>query len=200
MKKINYFNYEEMVSKKAVFLSILAISIICTTLASMTATVHANHAGYAMWYNPDTGDWEVVPPSPNHLDLLPEDLPIKLKICGLSDFIGKVIQIKVANEDWFISPDRVQLLTGPCTGEFWWPDSEHPFDYTICETNVIQFRVLTPNDTGNQNNGVYIASGIFGGDENPAHIHVIPEFAFGTAMSIISLLSGLMAYSKFRRN
>jgi hypothetical protein len=177
---------------------VAVLSVLIFVILSMITVVYADHAGWAEWYNPDTSAWEPINPSPDHLKLLPEDLPIEIRICGLSSFIGKTIQIKVSNEDWFYSSDRVQLITGDCSNSFWWPDPDHPFDYEICTTYVVQFRefVLHPSYDPPK---VYVASGIIGGDNKPAHIHVIPEFAFGTVMSILSLLSGLGLYSKFRK-
>jgi hypothetical protein len=133
--------------------------------------------------------------------LLPEDLPIQLRINGLpSDLIDKTIQIKVSNEDWFISSSRVQFITGTVTDPFTWPDPDHPFEYEICITNVVQYRELEQNAVGYHTGEVHVVDGIIGDDSGPpAHIHIIPEFVYGTAMAVLSLFSGLGIYSKYRR-
>jgi len=153
--------------------------------------------GYLEWLHPDDG-WVGVEPSPNHLDLLPEQLPIELRICGIpEDLWGESIQIKVSNEDdW----NRIFVVSGSgCAGPFTWPDPGNPDEYEICVTNVVQYRTIelvNGYDTGN----VHVVDGIIGDDiGKPAHVHIIPEFAFGTAMAVLSLFSGLGIYSKYRR-
>jgi hypothetical protein len=156
--------------------------------------------GYLQWreVGEGDGDWKLVNPSPNHLDLLPEDLPIELRICGIPvEFEGDTIQVKVSNEDWIYTSARMLVVTDGCTGPFTWPDPGNPDDYDICVTNVVQYRKITEN-TGYHTGSVHVVSGIIGGSK-PAHLHVIPEFAFGTAMAVLSLFSGLGIYSKYRK-
>lgn len=186
--------------KVGIAVSILTVSVISIFTLTLAYAPKPPSPGYLEWYNPDISDWEGISPSPNHLDLLPEDLPIQLRINGLpSSLIGKSIQIKVSNEDWFISGSRVQLITGPVTDPFWWPDPEHFFAYDICVTNVVQYReieLVNGYHTGN----VHVVDGIIGDDiGKPAHVHIIPEFVFGTAMAVLSLFSGLGIYTKYRK-
>ena len=183
-----------------VAISIFTVSLICLLTLTM-AHAPPPSPGYLEWYNPNTFTWEGISPSPNHLDLLPEDLPIQFRINGLpSSLMGSTIQIKVSNEDWFISSSRVQVISGSVTDPFTWPDPDHPFDYEICVTNVVQYRELEQNAVGYHNGKVHVVDGIIGSNiGKPAHVHIIPEFVFGTAMAVLSLFSGLGIYSKYRK-
>ena len=182
-----------------VTISIFTITLICLLILTMTYAQPPSPVGYLEWWNPDTADWELVTPSPNHLDLLPEDLPIELRICGLNtNWWDEMIQIKVSNEDWIYSSSRMVIVSGSgCAGPFTWPDPDHTYEYDICESNEVQYRLIDdPIDYST--NQVYIASGIIGGSD-PGIIHVVPEFVFGTAMAVLSLFSGLSIYSKYKR-
>ena len=194
--------FELKVNERVVATSILVISLIFA-LASITIAYAGTPSspGYLEWYNPNTGNWELVPPSPNHLDLLPEDLPIELRICGIPLPDCTTIQIQVSNEEWlFDLDDRVRHVEDGCVSGFPWPIPEYP-EYTICQTNVVHYRVLTPggNYYGWTHGNTEVVDGIIGGPDAPAHIHIIPEFPFGTAMSLLPLLSGLGLYAKFRK-
>ncbi len=182
--------------KRVVAISILAISIVFA-LASNTIA-YADHGGTAYWNDPVYG-WVVIPPSPNHLDLDPSVLPIEIKICDIPDMVfgdppqSILVQYKVSNEDDWRGPDEISK--GDCIGPFDWPISP----YEICQTNIVQWRVVIPwNDDYKPDGPEYTASGIIGAVK-PAHIHIIPEFPFGTAMSLLPLLSGLVLYAKFRK-
>jgi len=149
-------------------------------------------------------DWQLVENSPDHFDVDPNILPIELKICDIPHLNGIEILIHVANEDWFKLTDanaykRIREVgAAGCTEPFDWPIDDFPY-YPICTTLVVHYKEIGADDKlGN----TIVVSGIIDGDEGPwppAHIHVIPEFAFGTVMAILSLFSGLGVYSKFRR-
>jgi len=114
---------------------------------------------------------------------------------------GDELDVKVSEgEEWGPETDfQTVKIKSDYDGkyvEFTWTVPE---DAPICKTRVVLFRAHKENGWPESVcKGVYVTQGVL--TEKPAHLHVIPEFAFGTALSIISLLSGLMVYSKFRRN
>lgn len=187
------------VKKKNVAVSILAISMIC---ALSITIAYAKVGGTAKWRPLGASNgWTVIPPSPNHLDLDPDtDLPIEIMICDIpeeffpnSQDSFKVLY-KVSNENVWRGP--VEISFGECIGPFEWPISP----YTICKTNVVQYALANEKPSNGYTPGTNWNCGVIIEEkEKPSHLHVIPEFAFGTAMSLLPLLSSLGIYVKFRK-
>ena len=112
---------------------------------------------------------------------------------------GTLLQIKVANEDW--SESRLRTVTGGMVDPFDWTCPSVP----PSNTYVVQYRVLTSNGDVYKPDS-YVPPGyklgnveVVGGLRHKGHLHVIPEYAFGTAMAITSLFSALGIYTKFRK-
>jgi len=80
-------------SKKAVIISILTLSIICTTFALTITIAHAMTGGI-LWVNDGTG-WVAVD---KQFDVLP-GVTYSIKVCNIPTILGNQIFIKVSNED-----------------------------------------------------------------------------------------------------
>jgi hypothetical protein len=213
MEKSYHVNAFEMVSKKGVLLSVLTLFIVFAALASMTTVVHAPvgeiPAGY-LWVAPDLsgvpydgydpGEWVKVE---DEFDVLPchwyyitvVDIPQEL---GDPTGGSKPILINVENDGLGWRPGYV-LSDG---SQYWvevfpWhcPEADYCTKYRVLYKGVPEQgpdTVVTNLDLQQ----VYVAMGTL---QSIARLHVIPEFAFGTVMAMLSSLSGLAIFSKFRR-
>lgn len=188
-------------SKKAVIISILTLSLICTAFASMISIVNAKKvnenckngfpAGH-LWvaYDDDgvPGTWYRVE---QQFDVIP-GVTYWIKVCDIPWFLGDTILIKVCNEeDWTREVD----VKGDerCSEPFAWvcPDADY------CTTYVVQYRRLkTCVCQDHIPPCVFVAKGTMC---KPAHLHVIPEFAFGPGMSVLAMLTGLAIFMISRR-
>lgn len=210
MEKSYHVNAFEMVSKKGVLLSVLTLFIVFAALASMTTVVYAPvgeiPAGY-LWvaqdkdgdpltYDVGTEDFVQVE---TEYDVLPCNW-YWIAVTHLPDEIedGDYILIKVSNEDW--EDARKVKVYEQDDIKFCEPSQWHCPEAPYCT----QFRVLyklsdLEPDTVVTNldfQQIYVAMGLM---QTPGILHVIPEFAFGTLIAMLSSLSGLAMFSKFRR-
>lgn len=182
-----------MVSKKGVIISITTLTIICTVLASITV-VNAGTGGIAQYW--DGTQWQDIYPE---LYVMPGDT-VKIRIldlpAGFND--ADLIEFNIALSGWgndYGPPQYVTVteyaLDKHVTAPIEWTSS---VDLEYCNTYTIKYRT---NDLYPE--GAYVAQGTVNGPPWGGHLHAIPEFAFGTITSILSLLSGLGIYSKFRK-
>jgi hypothetical protein len=187
-----------MVTKRGAAISLLTISILLTFIASIITVSYAVKPPKP----PPPGLLEVLIDSTwtpiDKYDVYP-GVTYSLKITNIPLQDGTLIQIKVANEDW--SESRLRTVTGGIIDPFDWTCP----DVKPSNTYVVQYRVLTPY-VDHYKPDSYVPPGykpgnveVVGGLEHKGHLHVIPEFAFGTAMALLSLFSGLGIYTKFRK-
>jgi len=183
-------------SKKLLIISLMAISLVFTALPIMIA--NAQTGGIAQYW--DVNHWEDIYPE---LYIGPGDT-VKLRVIDLPPGFNDAdkIEFNIAESGWgndYGPPQFVDVLaydegvvTKYMTDEIEWTSS---VDLTYCNTYTIKYR--TNDDIPP---GTWVALGRVS-DTGPwgGHLHYIPEFAFGTIMSVLSLLSGLGIYAKFKK-
>jgi hypothetical protein len=204
-----------MVTKREVTVSLLTISILLTFIASMITVTYAAKPPTPpgpppppgkLWVTTDPSSWpddpvdkyDVWPGETYYLDI--REIPPSIAPDNT------LIQIKVANEDWsqsryrIVKGGRITSYLGSTDYFTWTCPSVKPSN-----TYIVQYRVLTPFVDHYKPDG-YVPPGykpgnvnVVGGLEHKGHLHVIPEYAFGTAMAITSLFSALGIYTKFRK-
>jgi len=190
-----------LVSRKILIVSLVAMSLIFTSMISITMIANAdNYGGIAQYWNGVT--W---------VDIYPElyigpGQTVKLRVidlpAGFND--ADLIEFNIASSGWgndYTSTSTYHPLVEVTeyalgkyvTGAIEWTSS---VELTYCNTYTIKYRT---NDPGGPT-GTWVAQGRVS-DNGPygGHLHYIPEFAFGTVMSMLALLSGLGVYSKFRK-
>ena len=187
MKKICSLNKKEMVSKKAVIISILTLSLVCAALASMITVAFAKTGGVLYVDGEEVGK-EVFVAFGEEYEIEIRDIPCDFKK-------DETIEIQIAGGGWIYTAEVKQ--DSPGEEKYIDPiEWECPFELEYCQTYVVQFRAKDGDPSG-----AYVAQGTLLGDIVPGggHLHAIPEFGFGTVMAILSSLSGLAVFSKFRK-
>jgi len=167
------------VSKKMVLLLLLTLSGISFVLLPMMS-VYADGGGPAgyLWVDGVQVDFQFdVYPGTTHL----------IKVCDIPEIIDSgYVWIKVSDDASTWQKVAYDEDTD-CTDEFEWVAPDDPF----CTTYVVNYK-----DWDGDPDCVYVAMGLL---STTGHLHIIPEFALGTIMPIISTISGLVVYSKYRR-
>ena len=188
-----------MATKRTVTISLLTMSILLTLFASIITVALAvkpepKPPPGKLWVSTDGTSWIAV----DKYDVTP-GVEYYLKITDIPLLDGTLIQIKVANEDW--SESRLRTVTSGEISPFTWTCP----DMKPSNTYIVQYRVLTPH-VDHYKPDSYVPPGykpgnveVVGGLEHKGHLHVIPEYAFGTITAILSLFSGLGIYTKFRK-
>ncbi|MBO3802834.1 MAG: hypothetical protein JTT11_03005 [Candidatus Brockarchaeota archaeon] len=102
----------------------------------------------------------------------------------LPDWPADSALIKVS--DPYSSWQQVDIDQSYWSESFYWTC---PLDSTFCTTFVVQVKQPEGGET-------YIIEGVL---EKNAHFHVVPEFVFGTGMSVTMLIGSLVAFSIFKK-
>ena len=183
-------------SKKLIVTSLIAISIVFTAVPIMIA--NAGTGGIAQYWDGDS--WENIYPE---LYIGPGDT-VRLRVIDLPPGFNDAdkIEFNIAESGWgndYGPPQFVDVfaydegvVTKYMTDAIEWTSS---VDLKYCNTYTIKYRT---ND--NIPEGDWVAQGRVS-DTGPygGHLHVVPELLFGSAMALISSLSGLALFSKYRK-
>jgi hypothetical protein len=185
MKKILYINVCLKVLNKATILTILTLSTLyVAVIPLMSVSAGATFAAGRLWIAYDDGG------APGTWIQMEEQFNVFpgvkywIKVSGVPSFLGSIIQVRVSNEmGW---PRLVDVVgSDRHTEPFSWvcPEADSGTIYTV------QFRRPDSIYT-------YDAKGTIC---KLASLFVIPEYPFGTATSIISMLAALVVFTKIRR-
>lgn len=177
------------------FSKIVLVSIFLVSLTCIVILANAAKGGILLYYDPyEPGYWVGVD---KFYDVEPGET-YSFKVCQIPPELGDIVFLKVSTEeddedgwtDWYevIGEDRCIEFEWTC-----------PTDAYYCNTFVVQLKKGVEDDPYKPKGAAYIVTGILTGEDIPAHLHVIPEYAFGTAMAITSLFSALGIYTKFRK-
>lgn len=187
MVRVNHIKLSKRISKIAL------MSIVLLSLTYIVAFANAKKGG-TLYYSEDGGTTWI--PVVQFYDILP-DQTCDLKVCDIPAPLGNIVFLKVSSDDddgwteWYVpaGPDRCIEFTWTC-----------PSDAYYCNTFVVQLKKGVEDDPYKPSGAAYIVEGTIIDDKDKiAHLHVIPEYAFGTIMAMLSTFSGLAAYSKFRK-
>jgi len=185
----------KILSKKGIIQSFMTLSIIYIAFASMITIANAQTGGIAQYWN--GFQWVDIYPE---LDVGPgQTVRIRILDLPLGFNDADLIEFNIAESGWGsgYGPPRFVGVTEYDTDKLVTDYIEWtcPDTLTYCHTYTIKYKT----DDGIPE-GAYVAEGIIS-DKGPkgGHLHYIPEFAFGTAMSLLPLLSGLGLYTKFRK-
>ena len=187
MVRLSYSRLNERVYKVAL------ISIVLLSLTCVVIFANAKKGGILYYWDDTAGDYL---PVDKFYDVLP-GLTYKLKVCDIPGELGAIVFLKVSTEDDDTNGYTEWYPVGtPRCIEFEWTC---PSDAYYCNTFVVQLKEGVEDDPYKPKGGAYIVEGVMSGEDKPAHLHVIPEYTFGTAMAMLSLFSGLGAYMKLRK-
>jgi len=182
------------VGKRELASSIFLISIICISLTSIIAIAHAKKGGiaYVAPFPPGTEFSEV---GKEALVVLGEWYNVEVRFLPCDFTVGEDVKVNIAEDGWTRTVQVQGSETGPkgkYIGPMLWYCDPELLEY--CNTYTIKYKAKDGSPTGD-----YVAQGAIQGETVPGggHLHAIPEYAFGTAMAILSLFSGLGVYSKF---
>ena len=182
---MSHLKVNERVSK------IVLVSILLVSLSFVVIVAYAAKGGILYYYDDDpyTPDWIGVD---KFYDVLPGQT-VKLKVCDIPVELGDIVFLKVSNEEGWT--DWYEVGTPRCIAFEW----TCPTDAYYSNTFVVQLKKGVEDDPYKPKGSTYIVEGVLSGEGKPAHIHVIPEYAFGTIMAMLSLFSGLGIYTKYRK-
>ena len=170
---------------KIVLVSILLVSLSCVVIIAYAAK------GGTLYYYDD----EYVPKwiGVDKFYNVEPGQTVDLKVCDIPEELGDIVFLKLSTEkgwtDWYeVGTSRCIVFTWTCPSD----------DYYVTSF-VVQLKKGVEDDPYKPKGSTYIVEGVMSGEGKPAHIRVIPDYAFGIVMGTLSVFSGSGIYSKYRK-